>query len=80
MFFVKFPVFRGFSFCFRDELARQTFAARRTIRRSAQQREDRLWPESEDEGRDGECGDAELADNEMNNARNLLFHLVRRMH
>jgi hypothetical protein len=29
---------------------------------SAQQGEDRLWPEAEDEGRDGECGDAEFAD------------------
>jgi hypothetical protein len=32
------------------------------IRRSTQQREDRLWPEAEDEGSDGECGDAEFAD------------------
>ena len=29
---------------------------------SAQQGEDRLWPEAEDEGRDGECRDAEFAD------------------
>jgi hypothetical protein len=44
--------------------ARQTSSVPRAMRGSAQQREDRLWPEAEDERGDGECGDAELADNE----------------